>query len=109
AQLERERNAASYQSHVSSSGGSTAHAVAVPPGVSSVLACIRQYESGDNYSDTSNPYYRGAYQFSWSTWQSVGGSGDPASASASEQDMRAQLLVSRSGWGAWSTASLCGV
>ncbi len=73
------------------------------------LACIRQYESGDNYSDTSNPYYRGAYQFSWSSWESVGGTGDPASASPAEQDMRAELLAEKDGWSSWSTASLCGL
>ena len=75
----------------------------------SALACIRQYESGNNYADSSNPYYRGAYQFSWSTWASVGGTGDPAGASPAEQDMRAEMLVAKDGWGAWSTASLCGV
>jgi hypothetical protein len=49
------------------------------------------------------------FQFSLATWQSVGGSGNPANASPQEQLMRAQMLQARSGWGQWSTASGCGV
>ncbi len=99
---------ASYAAPSSAAPAYTA-SYSVSQSMASVLACIRQYESGDNYADTSNPYYRGAYQFSWSTWQSVGGTGDPASASPSEQDMRASTLAERDGWGAWSTSSMCGV
>ena len=40
--------------------------------------------------------YRGYYQFSQSSWQSVGGRGDPAAASLEEQTARAQLLAARS-------------
>jgi hypothetical protein len=49
------------------------------------------------------------FQFSLSTWHSVGGRGNPASASAQEQLMRAQMLQARSGWGQWSTAASCGL
>jgi resuscitation-promoting factor RpfB len=45
--------------------------------------------------------YRGMYQFSRSTWAAVGGSGDPAAASAEEQTARAQALYARSGAGQW--------
>jgi hypothetical protein len=45
--------------------------------------------------------YRGMYQFSFSTWRVVGGRGDPASASRSEQTWRAWLLLSRHGAGHW--------
>lgn len=45
--------------------------------------------------------YRGMYQFSTSTWAVVGGSGDPAAASAWEQTWRAWLLLSRHGSGHW--------
>jgi hypothetical protein len=45
--------------------------------------------------------YRGMYQFSFSTWQVVGGSGDPAGASRHEQTWRAWLLLSRHGAGHW--------
>lgn len=45
--------------------------------------------------------YRGMYQFSQATWNGVGGTGDPAAASADEQTYRAQLLYNRSGAGQW--------
>jgi hypothetical protein len=45
--------------------------------------------------------YRGMYQFSFSTWAVVGGSGDPAAASRWEQTWRAWLLLSRHGGGHW--------
>lgn len=64
-------------------------------------AGLRQCEAGGNYSaNTGNGYY-GAYQFSQSTWNSVGGSGNPANASPAEQDYRAQLLYQRAGRGSW--------
>jgi hypothetical protein len=45
--------------------------------------------------------YRGMYQFSFSTWSVVGGSGDPVAASRWEQTWRAWLLLSRHGSGHW--------
>jgi hypothetical protein len=45
--------------------------------------------------------YRGMYQFSFSTWAVVGGSGDPVVASRWEQTWRAWLLLSRHGSGHW--------
>ncbi len=45
--------------------------------------------------------YRGMYQFSFSTWGVVGGSGDPAAAPRPEQTWRAWLLLSRHGSGHW--------
>ena len=45
--------------------------------------------------------YRGKYQFSFGTWASVGGKGDPATASEREQDRRAAMLLTRSGPGHW--------
>ena len=50
---------------------------------------------------SSNGLYHGLYQFSTSTWQSVGGSGVASQASAGEQTSRAQALYSRSGVGQW--------
>ena len=49
--------------------------------------------------------YRGLYQFSFSTWSVVGGSGDPSAASRWEQTWRAWLLLSRHGSGHWP---MCG-
>jgi LysM repeat protein len=75
-----------------------------------VWACIRQHESGGNYAtNTGNGYY-GAYQFSLSTWQGLGGSGLPSNASPAVQDAMAQKLQARSGWGQWpQTSRMCGV
>lgn len=69
-----------------------------------LLACIRSYEQGaDGYAtDTGNGYY-GAYQFDYATWQSVGGTGNPAHASPAEQDERAWALYLRRGLAPWPT------
>jgi hypothetical protein len=45
--------------------------------------------------------FRGKYQFTYGTWRAVGGRGDPAAASASEQDRRAALLLTRTGSSPW--------
>jgi hypothetical protein len=45
--------------------------------------------------------YRGLYQFSFSTWRVVGGSGDPAAAPRSEQTWRAWTLLKNHGSGHW--------
>lgn len=61
----------------------------------------RMCESGGNYAtDTGNGFY-GAYQFTLSSWQAVGGSGNPAAAPPWEQDMRALRLRNASGTGNW--------
>jgi resuscitation-promoting factor RpfB len=65
-------------------------------------AALAACESGGRPNAVSSSgTYRGMYQFSRSTWASVGGSGDPAAASAEEQTMRAQMLYARSGAGQW--------
>jgi uncharacterized protein YabE (DUF348 family) len=79
-------------------------AVGSKPRPSSALnwAALAACESGgrpDAVSGTGT--YRGMYQFSYQTWAGVGGSGDPAAASAAEQTMRAQALYERSGAGQW--------
>ena len=68
------------------------------------LAGVRRCESGGNYSAVSaSGKYRGAYQFDQRTWESVGGSGDPAAASPGEQDSRAQRLRSQRGSSPWGS------
>ncbi|MGY1760502.1 ubiquitin-like domain-containing protein [Geodermatophilus sp. SYSU D00779] len=65
-------------------------------------AALAACESGGRPNAVSSSgTYRGMYQFSQSTWNAVGGSGDPAAASADEQTYRAQLLYQRSGAGQW--------
>ena len=56
---------------------------------SPTLEAIAACESGGNpATDTGNGFY-GKYQFTLQTWQSVGGSGNPAAASEAEQNRRA--------------------
>ena len=63
---------------------------------------LARCESGGNpRAVSSSGAYRGLYQFSFSTWRGVGGSGDPAAAPADEQTYRAKLLYNRSGAGQW--------
>jgi hypothetical protein len=59
-------------------------------------------ESGGDYTIVSaTGRYRGAYQFDQRTWESVGGTGDPAAATPAEQDLRARILYERRGARAW--------
>jgi hypothetical protein len=75
----------------------------LPGGVSlSTMEAIASCESGgDPTAVSSDGTYRGLYQFDYGTWESVGGSGDPAAASAAEQTYRAALLYSQSGSSPW--------
>jgi hypothetical protein len=67
------------------------------PALQAIAAC----ESGGNPStDTGNGFY-GKYQFTMSTWQAVGGAGNPAQASEAEQDRRAATLYASAGAGQW--------
>ena len=76
---------------------------AAPSGdVSAALERIAQCESGGNPQAVSaGGQYRGKYQFDLGTWQSLGGSGDPAAASEEEQDRIAAVLYARSGPAPW--------
>lgn len=69
------------------------------------FARLRQCESGGNYAaNTGNGYY-GAYQFSASTWRSLGYAGLPHQATAATQDQAAIRLQARSGWGQWPSCA----
>ncbi|HZT66611.1 MAG TPA: transglycosylase family protein [Acidimicrobiales bacterium] len=66
---------------------------------------LRVCESSDNYStNTGNGYY-GAYQFSQSTWNSLGFSGRPDQASPATQDQAARDLYNQRGWEPWPACS----
>ncbi len=72
---------------------------------SGVWACIAQHESASNpATDTGNGYY-GMYQFTMSSWQAGGGTGNPADASPAEQTAVAQQVQQQQGWGAWPVTS----
>ena len=82
---------------------SRSRATADPVGTGSHLnwRALRECESSNNYSDRDSATYRGAYQFDRQTWRTVGGTGDPADASAAEQDMRALRLYQERGRQPW--------
>jgi hypothetical protein len=68
----------------------------------STLDAIASCESGgDPTAVSADGAYRGKYQFTQATWESVGGTGDPAAAPAAEQDARAAMLYSEVGASAW--------
>ncbi len=79
----------------------------LPGGVTlSTLESIASCESGgDPTAVSSDGSYRGKYQFDFGTWESMGGSGDPAAAPEKEQDYRAALLYTQSGSSPWP---ICG-
>jgi hypothetical protein len=79
----------------------------LPGGVSqATLDAIGACESGgDPTAVSSDGSYRGKYQFDYGTWESVGGTGDPAAAPEREQDYRAALLYAQSGSSPWP---ICG-
>lgn len=72
--------------------------VPIPPVLESIARCESH---GDPRAISSGGTYRGKYQFSFSTWASVGGKGDPAAASETEQDRRAAILYRTGGPGHW--------
>lgn len=73
------------------------------------LARLRQCEAGGNYGAVnSSGRYRGAYQFSRTTWNSIArrhyphlSGADPAAASPVDQDRMARALWATSGRGQW--------
>ena len=65
------------------------------------LAKLRACESGGNYANKNNPKYRGAYQYSYSTWANNYGIYDPADASPAQQDQAARDTYVRRGWQPW--------
>jgi transglycosylase-like protein len=79
----------------------------LPGGVSlATLDSIASCESGgDPTAVSADGTYRGKYQFDFGTWESVGGTGDPAAAPEAEQDYRAALLYERAGSSPWP---ICG-
>jgi hypothetical protein len=72
--------------------------VPIPPQLEAIAACE---SGGDPRAISAGGQYRGKYQFDFSTWRSVGGRGDPAAASETEQDRRAAKLYRSGGPGHW--------
>jgi hypothetical protein len=82
--------------HLRLTGG--APNVSIPPALHAIARC----ESGGNPRAVSaGGTYRGLFQFDYRTWASVGGKGDPAAASRTEQYRRAAMLYARAGASPW--------
>jgi hypothetical protein len=70
------------------------------------FACIRQLESGGNYSTPGG----GAYQFEDGTWHALGYSGSAQDYPPDVQDAAAHQLQASQGWTPWyNTARACGL
>jgi hypothetical protein len=84
-----------------SAGGSDATSTNTPD-----WACIRQHESGGNYSVGNG----GAYQFELGTWTALTGLPSPAEDyPAAVQDSAALKLYAQRGWEPWTTRHVCGL
>jgi hypothetical protein len=68
-------------------------------------ACIRDHESGDNYSEPGG----GAYQFESVTWADYDGYAEANEAPPAVQDQKALLTYRERGWEPWSTRYVCGL
>ena len=74
--------------------------------VATVMAKIAECESGGDPTAVSpSGEYRGKYQFSQATWESLGGTGDPAEADENVQDMYAAGLYQQRGLAPWPACS----
>ncbi|MFF0339770.1 transglycosylase family protein [Kribbella sp. NPDC004875] len=69
--------------------------------LSGAWAKVANCESSGNPRAVNGAGYYGLFQFDLQTWRSVGGSGNPAKASAGEQLMRAKKLYSQRGASPW--------
>jgi hypothetical protein len=67
-------------------------------GLAAVAACE---SGGDPTAVSPDGKYRGKYQFDQQTWESVGGTGDPAAAPEGVQDAMAARLQAQSGSSPW--------
>lgn len=71
-----------------------------------VWHALARCESNNNPRAVSaSGTYRGAFQFSLSTWHSLGYGGDPIDHSYAVQLEAAKRLQARSGWGQWPKCS----
>ena len=64
-------------------------------------AAVANCESGGNPSENTGNGFYGMYQFTVSTWDSLGGSGLPSDASAATQTALAEKLYNEAGAGQW--------
>lgn len=99
---EKYRSAVSADARAASLAGGASES----PGSFDVFWRLALCESGGNRHayNPAGPYYS-YFQWSMTTWLSVGGHGDPRNASYQMQLRLAQILQARSGWGQWPSCS----
>ncbi|GAA1596199.1 hypothetical protein GCM10009789_57680 [Kribbella sancticallisti] len=90
---ERKVRTTRSQSRSAATGGSA--------NMSAAWRKVANCESSGNPRAVNPAGYYGLFQFDLQTWRSVGGSGNPAKASAAEQLMRAKKLYSQRGAQPW--------
>jgi len=96
--LRRMAGAAAAPAGAAPAGASASAGASAGAGLEAIGACE---SGGDPTAVSAGGTYRGKYQFDHSTWQSVGGTGDPAAAPEAEQDARAAALAARRGASPW--------
>ena len=89
-------------------GGAVATTVSMPAANAvdgATWDALAQCESGGNWSiNTGNGFY-GGLQFTQQSWNGVGMSGSPATASRAQQIEAGERLLAIQGWGAWPACS----
>lgn len=105
--LDLKPGSATAQASATGSASATTAASGVPAsgatggagaGLEGVAACE---SGGDPSAVSADGQYRGKYQFDQQTWESVGGSGDPAAAPEAVQDQLASKLQAQRGSSPW--------
>jgi len=99
--VQQAQNAAAQRQRAAAAVAAPAPAAAPAGGSNLNWSALAACESSGNPSVVSSGGYMGLYQFDQRTWESVGGSGSPTSASAAEQTLRAQILYSQRGSSPW--------
>ncbi len=75
------------------------------PSAETILAALRNCESGGDYTADNHDGFYGAYQFLVETWQALGYPGYPNQAPPRAQDEAVVRLQARSGWDQWPACS----
>jgi hypothetical protein len=82
----------------SARGAGAARRIELPPALDRIAQCE---SSGNPRAVSADGTYRGKYQFDRGTWRAMGGHGDPARASETEQDRLALALYRARGASPW--------
>ena len=89
-------------------GGAVAATMSMPAAIAvdgATWDALAQCESGGNWSiNTGNGFY-GGLQFTQQSWNGVGMSGSPATATRAQQIEAGERLLAIQGWGAWPACS----